>query len=146
MIHTFKSIAELADSLSEVVIKHAWEAIRAGNLFNIALSGGSTPSVLFEKIVLNDEDPGLWEGVNFFWVDERCVPFAHEESSRGAAYRSGWLGARSAPGQELPLFLDGERGELAVTRVEAGLARIFDGVLDVVLLGMWQKHRDQQLF
>ncbi len=81
MIHTFKSIDELAVSLSEVVIKLARESIRAGKPFNIALSGGSTPSVLFEKIVSCTDDPGLWEQVNFYWVDERCVPAYHIESN-----------------------------------------------------------------
>ena len=81
MIHTFQSINELAVSLSEVVIKLARESIRAGNPFNIALSGGSTPRVLFEKMVSCPEDPGLWEQVNFFWVDERCVPPDHPESN-----------------------------------------------------------------
>ena len=81
MIHTFKSIDELAVSLSEMVINLAWESIRAGSPFNIALSGGSTPSVLFEKIASTTEDPGLWEQVNFFWVDERCVPPDHPESN-----------------------------------------------------------------
>ena len=81
MIHTFKSVDELAVSLSEVVIKLVRESIRACDPFNIALSGGSTPSVLFEKIVSTNEDPGLWEQVNFFWVDERCVPPDHKESN-----------------------------------------------------------------
>ena len=81
MIHTFKSTDELAVSLSEVVIKLARESIQTGNPFNIALSGGSTPSALFKKIVSTTEDPGLWEQVNFFWVDERCVPADHIESN-----------------------------------------------------------------
>ena len=81
MIHTFKSIDELANSLSEKVINLARESIRAGNPFNIALSGGSTPGVLFEKLASATEDPGFWEQVNFFWVDERCVPPDHPESN-----------------------------------------------------------------
>jgi len=81
VIFTFKSIEKLALSLSEVVIKHARESIQDGKPFNIALSGGSTPSVLFEKIVSSTDDPGLWEEVNFYWVDERCVPSDHIESN-----------------------------------------------------------------
>ncbi len=81
MIHPFKSIDELANSLSEKVTRLARESIRAGNPFNIALSGGSTPAVLFEKLASATEDPGFWEQVNFFWVDERCVPPDHPESN-----------------------------------------------------------------
>jgi len=81
VIHTYKSIDELAVSLAEKVKKLAQASIRAGYPFNIALSGGSTPSVLFEKIASFTEDPGLWKQVNFFWVDERCVPPDHQESN-----------------------------------------------------------------
>lgn len=81
MIHTFKSIDELAVSLSETMIRLAQESIRKDKPFNIALSGGSTPRVLFEKVVSGNDDPGLWEQVNFFWVDERCVPPDHSESN-----------------------------------------------------------------
>jgi len=81
VIHTFKIIDELALSLSEKVIRLARESILTGNPFNIALSGGSTPKVLFEKIASCTEGPGLWERVNFFWVDERCVPQDHPESN-----------------------------------------------------------------
>jgi 6-phosphogluconolactonase len=81
VIHTFKSSDELAVSLSEKVVRLALESLQAGNPFSIALSGGSTPRVLFEKIVDSSEDPGLWEQVNFFWVDERCVPPDHIESN-----------------------------------------------------------------
>lgn len=67
--------------MSEEVIRLASESIQAGLPFNIALSGGSTPSVLFEKIASSTEDQELWQGVNLFWVDERCVPPDHQESN-----------------------------------------------------------------
>jgi len=81
MIHIFHSIDELAVSLSGEMIRLASESVHAGRPCNIALSGGTTPGVLFEKIASSTEDPGLWNGVNFFWVDERCVPPDHQESN-----------------------------------------------------------------
>lgn len=81
MIFTFESIDKLTSLLSAKLINLAKDSIQAGDAFNIALSGGSTPKVLFEKIVSNTEDPFFWEKVNFFWVDERCVPPDHAESN-----------------------------------------------------------------
>ncbi len=77
-----------------------------------------------------------WSRVLLTWVDERCVPLAHADSNRGAAYRAGILGGERAPARELPLFLDGERGEEAAARVESGLTEIFEGAVDILLLGM----------
>ncbi len=81
MIHIFDSTDQLAGSLSEKVINLAGKSVQAGSPFNIALSGGSTPGVLFNKMVSAIVHPGLWHQVHFFWVDERCVPPDHPESN-----------------------------------------------------------------
>jgi len=81
VIHAFKSIDELACSLAEKVIGLVMASVQEGHRFNIALSGGSTPRVLFEKMASVTEIPGWLEQVNFFWVDERCVPPEHHESN-----------------------------------------------------------------
>jgi 6-phosphogluconolactonase len=77
-----------------------------------------------------------WARVRLCWVDERCVPFAHADSNRGLAYRSGALDAAHPPEVELPLWQDGETQDAAVARVESGLDQDFDAQLDVLLLGM----------
>lgn len=54
-----------------------------GSNVNIALSGGSTPRILFN--VLSEEYAEIinWKKINFFWGDERCVLPADEESNYG---------------------------------------------------------------
>ncbi len=42
--------------------------------FTVALSGGSTPKILFEHLAENYRDTIDWQHVHFFWGDERCVP------------------------------------------------------------------------
>jgi len=78
----------------------------------------------------------IWRTIRLTWTDERCVPFVDGASNRGTAYRSGALSAGDPPGDLLPLFLDGERGEDATKRVEGALAARFGGKLDAVLLGL----------
>jgi 6-phosphogluconolactonase len=106
---------------------------RARGAARLAIPGGSALAALGTARRRLGE---TWSRVRLTWVDERCVPFAHEESNRGAAYRAGLLGEERPPAQELPLFLDGEQGEEAAARVESGLTEIFDGAVDVLLLGM----------
>jgi 6-phosphogluconolactonase len=43
-----------------------------------AISGGSTPKLLFNQLAKLDVD---WGRVHFFWVDERCVPPTDERSN-----------------------------------------------------------------
>lgn len=51
--------------------------------FNIALSGGSTPFIMFEALVKNYGNEINWENIHFYWVDERCVEPTNKESNYG---------------------------------------------------------------
>jgi 6-phosphogluconolactonase len=53
--------------------------------FHVALSGGSTPKIWFEKLVKNYKDDIEWNKVHFYWGDERCVPPDDEDSNYGMA-------------------------------------------------------------
>jgi 6-phosphogluconolactonase len=45
---------------------------------SLAVSGGSTPRLLFEEMAETDF---RWEQVHLFWVDERCVPKDDSQSN-----------------------------------------------------------------
>ena len=49
----------------------------------IALSGGSTPKLLFQILADQYATQVDWSGVHFFWGDERCVPPDHADSNYG---------------------------------------------------------------
>ncbi len=80
----------------------------------------------------------VWSRVALTWSDERCVRFEDPESSRGAAYRMGHLDRRQPPGDELPLFEDGDADPAAaVARVKEDFRLLpFSGAVDVALLGL----------
>jgi 6-phosphogluconolactonase len=44
----------------------------------LAVSGGSTPKLLFESLATSDLP---WDRLHLFWADERCVPPANPESN-----------------------------------------------------------------
>lgn len=48
------------------------EEVRSGReVVTLAVSGGATPKVMFQKLAATRFP---WEKVHIFWVDERCVP------------------------------------------------------------------------
>ncbi len=81
MIYIFKSAEDLAASLSEEVVRLSGNAVRSGMPYNIALSGGSTPKLLFQNMATATGIRDVWEKVSFYWVDERCVPPDHPDSN-----------------------------------------------------------------
>lgn len=47
----------------------------------VALSGGSTPKVVFDVLAADYRQKMDWSKVHFYWGDERCVPPSDEESN-----------------------------------------------------------------
>lgn len=56
-------------------------AVNRGETYHIALSGGSTPRLLFEYLSEHFRESIPWGDVHLWWGDERCVPPDHEESN-----------------------------------------------------------------
>ncbi len=144
MAETFRTIhfhphpvPEAARLLAEAI------ALQAGQV-RLAVAGGSVAPVL--GAARRNLGPELWKRVRLTWVDERCVPFAHPDSNRGAAYRDGHLDPADPPGLELPLFLDGENPEEACERVQSAFQRDFQDRLDVLLLGLGEDGHIASLF
>lgn len=48
-----------------------------------ALSGGSTPKLLFKILAEDYKEKIDWHRIHFFWGDERCVPHDDPESNYG---------------------------------------------------------------
>lgn len=55
---------------------------------NIALSGGSTPALMFRIWAEEFDTATPWEHIHFFWVDERCVPPEDSQSNYGMTKRA----------------------------------------------------------
>jgi 6-phosphogluconolactonase len=81
------------ETLDEMALKALQWLTAKTNLLNketvsIALSGGNTPQVLFEKIVELDAGTVDWNKLLIFWGDERCVPLEHTDSNFRSAQKS----------------------------------------------------------
>jgi 6-phosphogluconolactonase len=74
---------ELAETFASDLVNRINRTGKKKSLFTIALSGGNTPKLLFKILADKYKESVDWSVVNFFWVDERCVPPGDTESNYG---------------------------------------------------------------
>ena len=87
-IHIFETPEQTAHAVAELILATAKEKNKLSLPFNVALSGGNTPKLLFTILANEYADSIPWHFVRLFWVDERCVPPTHAESNFGMTYES----------------------------------------------------------
>lgn len=58
-------------------------ALKGRDTFHVALSGGSTPKVVFDVLARDFGQVLPWEKVHLYWGDERCVPPTDQQSNYG---------------------------------------------------------------
>lgn len=81
-IEVFADPAALADAAARRIVDAAQAAVKARGRFTIALSGGSTPRAIHERLAaapLRDELP--WADTYVFWGDDRAVPHDDPDSN-----------------------------------------------------------------
>ncbi len=79
MVKAFKDKIELANAFCEELL----EMNTKRNKLYLALSGGSTPKVVFQTLAEKYKGKIDWNRINLFWGDERCVPSQSDESNYG---------------------------------------------------------------
>ncbi len=67
---------ELIDRVAADLVVHAENCMRSFGDFHLALSGGSTPQPLYERLMYDPNCRRMpWRRTHLWIVDERCVPF-----------------------------------------------------------------------
>lgn len=80
-IHTGDSAREVAGMLLKEMLAAISRRSDSSATVNIALSGGSTPAILFDVWVERFREVTPWERLRLYWVDERCVDSADAASN-----------------------------------------------------------------
>jgi 6-phosphogluconolactonase len=150
-IQIFADVPALVDAAAKQFIACAQAAISARGIFQVALSGGSTPRPLFALLASTHRKALDWEAVRFWWGDERCVPPDHADSNYRMA-REALLEPLAVPAMQVARMVgeapnrEGEAlryaGELERALPRDGDAPIFD----LMLLGMGADGHTASLF
>jgi 6-phosphogluconolactonase len=83
-ITVYNTPPEIADAAAYSLMTEIRKKVDLTEKFYLAVSGGSTPKILFERLSKQPfRQDILWQFLHIFWVDERCVPPGHEESNYG---------------------------------------------------------------
>ena len=69
--HVLRDASEAAQACAQYILGVLNAARAEKKQATIAISGGTTPKLLFERMAASEFK---WEGIHFFWVDERPVP------------------------------------------------------------------------
>jgi 6-phosphogluconolactonase len=126
-------------------------AARPGRL-SVALSGGSTPKLLYETLArapFVDRMP--WDRIHWFWGDERFVPPDDPRSNQAMTRQAMLDHVRAPPNHIHPIPTTGLSPEDAARAYEATL-RAFHGdtlvqpLFDLVLLGLGTNGHTASLF
>lgn len=78
----------LGERAARVFSELVAETLKKSEICNVALSGGSTPKLLYDRLVQHDYAGSIaWKQIAFFVSDERCVPHESQDSNFGNAAR-----------------------------------------------------------
>lgn len=77
-LHILPNAETAAQACAERIAEIVKESIEARGVARIALSGGSTPKLMFGALAKLSVD---WEHTWLYWVDERVVPPDHPDSN-----------------------------------------------------------------
>jgi 6-phosphogluconolactonase len=148
--------AVVAEAAADRIVAAARNAIRRRGRCLLALSGGSTPRLVYPLLASRPRVGAVdWSQVEFFWGDERAVPPDHRDSNFGVA-RSLLLdhlpGVRPDAVHRMPA--DAADPEAAAANYEAELGRVFGvvpgsarrPVFDLIWLGMGRDGHTASLF
>lgn len=147
-LNIYRTATDTATALLRFIIKKLTDS--PNKVFDIAFSGGTTPSLMFDLWAHDFAEITPWQRIRFWWVDERCVNPDDPDSNYGEMKR---LLLDVVPISEKQVFrIHGESNpaEEAVRYSKLAESHLStkDGlpVFDLVLLGVGEDGHTSSIF
>ena len=148
-VRIFPDVEHLNQAASELWLTLAKEAIAKRGSFHIALSGGSTPQMLYQRIA-SLADKNVLQHSHFYFGDERSVPPDHADSNYRMA-REALFAQANIPTSNIHRIETEHPAAEAAQRYQQTLEENLPknktlGSFDLVLLGMGEDGHTASLF
>jgi 6-phosphogluconolactonase len=149
-IKIFTSPYVLAEKFAEEMVTMVNVSAKLNQPFTIALSGGSTPALLFSILGDHFSKSAPWEYAHFFWGDERCVPSDDPESNYGITKKA-FLDKIDIPMKNIHRIFGENDPSTEAKRYSgeiAGFTRKSEGipVFDLIILGLGEDGHTASIF
>lgn len=150
MLQIFEDKAQLSTAAATLFAKLAREAVQQRGRFTVALTGGSSPDLLYTLLTQSPYAEQVpWDKTYIFWGDERWVPLTDERSNARMAQET-LLGKVPVPAEQIfPMWAEDTSPEDFAARYEETLRQHFgngEPRFDSILLGMGDDGHTASLF
>jgi len=148
-LKVFSDPAEVAQAAAKHFVNQSAKALAESGFFTVALSGGSTPKLLYE-LLANSNEPFIqqipWNKTLFFFTDERNVPPDHQDSNARMVYDAMFA---HVPKTEIYRIRGERRAAEAAADYERDLVEFWGAnevEFDLILLGLGEEGHTASLF
>ncbi len=148
-LNIFSTEAEVLNSIADYLIEIADQSIAENGIFNISLSGGSSPKKLYEMLSSPDyKEKVEWDKVYFFFGDERYVPAEHPDSNFLMVKKALFDPLQIPASQIISVNTTLPAGEAAEAYASAVYTHFkpYNARFDLVLLGLGDNSHTASLF
>jgi len=133
----------LARRAAEWIVERTRAAVASRGGCSVALAGGGTPSATYEVLATSALAAAVpWGAIDWFFGDERAVPFDHPDSNYRLAAESLFSGRPEAVARACRMPADAADAPAAAR----AYGRLLPDPLDVVILGMGEDGHTASLF
>lgn len=137
-LHIYSNEELLAKGLAEWIGGNINLVLRSQDRYSLVLSGGSTPVVLYQLLASEYKNKVDWGRVDFFWGDERYVPFDDKRNNGKMAFET-LLYPLNIPEKNIyriQTSLPPEDAASDYEKILKGYLKSSDHTFDFTLLGM----------
>lgn len=149
MVKIYDDALAASKAAADFLVKTAADCVNSYGRFTVALSGGSTPKMLYELLASDEYRNRLpWDKMFIFWGDERFVPKDDENNNAKMAFEA-FLNQVPVPENNIfpiPIAMTPRESASEYEKLLHNFFHNADPSFDLILLGLGENGHTASLF